>query len=126
MRDIEEVRIKVGVHENMWPYKCVPVCVGLNAACLFYPALERPEGMSQQDYAAVEELQQRTNAVSLEKVKAYYRRLRYTKLGTASQPSCGLLTSTLDIQYFTLKGEFTPWCCLSKQKVCFDCCFTFL
>uniref|UniRef100_A0A8C3AG73 Phosphatidylinositol-3,4,5-trisphosphate dependent Rac exchange factor 1 n=1 Tax=Cyclopterus lumpus TaxID=8103 RepID=A0A8C3AG73_CYCLU len=43
---------------------------------LFTRALERPEGVSQQDYAATEEFQQRTNAVSLEKVKAYYRRLR--------------------------------------------------
>uniref|UniRef100_G3NLA9 Phosphatidylinositol 3,4,5-trisphosphate-dependent Rac exchanger 1 protein n=1 Tax=Gasterosteus aculeatus aculeatus TaxID=481459 RepID=G3NLA9_GASAC len=44
---------------------------------LFTRALERPEGVSQHDYAAMEEFQQRTNAVSLEKVKAYYRRLRY-------------------------------------------------
>lgn len=43
---------------------------------LFTKTLERPEGVSQQDYAAMEEFQQRTNAVSLEKVKAYYRRLR--------------------------------------------------
>uniref|UniRef100_A0AAQ5XNN7 Phosphatidylinositol 3,4,5-trisphosphate-dependent Rac exchanger 1 protein n=1 Tax=Amphiprion ocellaris TaxID=80972 RepID=A0AAQ5XNN7_AMPOC len=47
---------------------------------LFTRALERPEGVSQQDYAAMEEFQQRTNAVSLEKVKAYYRRLRYAML----------------------------------------------
>lgn len=46
---------------------------------LFYPALERPEGVSQQDYAAMEDFQQRINAVSLEKVKAYYRKLRYTQ-----------------------------------------------
>uniref|UniRef100_A0A8C5E6E7 Phosphatidylinositol 3,4,5-trisphosphate-dependent Rac exchanger 1 protein n=1 Tax=Gouania willdenowi TaxID=441366 RepID=A0A8C5E6E7_GOUWI len=45
---------------------------------LFTKALERPEGVSQQDYVSMEEIQQRTNAVSLEKVKAYYRRLRYT------------------------------------------------
>lgn len=45
------------------------------------PALERPEGASQQEYADVEEFQQRTNAVSLERVKAYYRRLRYPMLG---------------------------------------------
>uniref|UniRef100_A0A669CEY8 Phosphatidylinositol 3,4,5-trisphosphate-dependent Rac exchanger 1 protein n=1 Tax=Oreochromis niloticus TaxID=8128 RepID=A0A669CEY8_ORENI len=44
---------------------------------LFTRALERPEGASQQDCVAMEEFQQRTNAVSLEKVKAYYRRLRY-------------------------------------------------
>ncbi|KAJ3586876.1 hypothetical protein NHX12_013268 [Muraenolepis orangiensis] len=43
---------------------------------LFTRALERPEGPSQQDYTAIEEFQQRTNAVSLERVKAYYRRLR--------------------------------------------------
>uniref|UniRef100_A0A671YAN6 Phosphatidylinositol-3,4,5-trisphosphate dependent Rac exchange factor 1 n=1 Tax=Sparus aurata TaxID=8175 RepID=A0A671YAN6_SPAAU len=54
---------------------------------LFTRALERPEGVSQQDCAAMEEFQQRTSAVSLEKVKAYYRRLRYTMLCTASQPS---------------------------------------
>lgn len=48
--------------------------------CVFYPALERPEGLSQQEYIAMEEFQQRTNAVSLEKVKAYYRRLRYAML----------------------------------------------
>uniref|UniRef100_A0AAX7T6X1 Phosphatidylinositol-3,4,5-trisphosphate-dependent Rac exchange factor 1 n=1 Tax=Astatotilapia calliptera TaxID=8154 RepID=A0AAX7T6X1_ASTCA len=44
---------------------------------LFTRALERPEGASQQDCVAMEDFQQRTNAVSLEKVKAYYRRLRY-------------------------------------------------
>lgn len=103
----------------MWPYKCLPMCVDRNAACLLHPALERPEGVSQQDYAAMEEFQQRTNAVSLEKVKAYYRRLRYTKLGTATQCSCGLLTCT----HFTLKRELTPWSCLGKQKGCFSCCF---
>lgn len=54
----------------------------------------------------MEEFQQRSNAVSLEKVKAYYRRLRYTKLGTASKPSCGLLTSTQDV--FHLKGRVHP------------------
>lgn len=53
------------------------MCVDLNVSCLFYPALERPEGVSQHDSVAMEEFQQRTNAVSLEKVKAYYRRLRY-------------------------------------------------
>lgn len=56
------------------------MCADLSASRLFDPALERPEGVSQQDYAAMEEFQQRTNAVSLEKVKAYYRRLRYTVL----------------------------------------------
>uniref|UniRef100_A0A7N6ASH3 Phosphatidylinositol-3,4,5-trisphosphate-dependent Rac exchange factor 1 n=1 Tax=Anabas testudineus TaxID=64144 RepID=A0A7N6ASH3_ANATE len=47
---------------------------------LFTKALERPEGVSQQDNIAMEEFQQHINAVSLEKVKAYYRRLRYTLL----------------------------------------------
>uniref|UniRef100_A0A8C7TWX5 Phosphatidylinositol 3,4,5-trisphosphate-dependent Rac exchanger 1 protein n=1 Tax=Oncorhynchus mykiss TaxID=8022 RepID=A0A8C7TWX5_ONCMY len=36
---------------------------------LFTRALERPEGVSQQDCVSMEEFQQRTNAVSLEKVK---------------------------------------------------------
>lgn len=53
---------------------------------LLYPALERPEGVSQQDYAAMEDFQQRINAVSLEKVKAYYRRLRYTQHGLQYTP----------------------------------------
>ncbi|KAG9331186.1 hypothetical protein JZ751_019900 [Albula glossodonta] len=44
-------------------------------AVLFCRGLERPEGMSPQDCVATEEFQQRTNAVSLEKVKAYSRRL---------------------------------------------------
>lgn len=58
---------------------------------LICPALERPEGVSQQDYVAMEEFQQRTNAVSLEKVKAYYRKLRYAeeKNQTAMTPSSG-------------------------------------
>ncbi|XP_030213789.1 phosphatidylinositol 3,4,5-trisphosphate-dependent Rac exchanger 1 protein isoform X3 [Gadus morhua] len=43
---------------------------------LFTRALERPECSSQQDFVAMEEFQQRTNAVSLERVKAYYRKLR--------------------------------------------------
>lgn len=64
----------------MWWYKSVPICIDLNTSWLFNPALERPEGVSQQDYAAMEDFQQRTNAVSLEKVKAYYRRLRYAML----------------------------------------------
>uniref|UniRef100_A0A3B4ZFS3 Phosphatidylinositol 3,4,5-trisphosphate-dependent Rac exchanger 1 protein n=1 Tax=Stegastes partitus TaxID=144197 RepID=A0A3B4ZFS3_9TELE len=54
---------------------------------LFTRALERPEGVSQQDYAAVEEFQQRTNAVSLEKVKAYYRRLRAFYLEKSNLPT---------------------------------------
>uniref|UniRef100_A0A8B9LKQ3 Phosphatidylinositol-3,4,5-trisphosphate-dependent Rac exchange factor 1 n=1 Tax=Astyanax mexicanus TaxID=7994 RepID=A0A8B9LKQ3_ASTMX len=42
---------------------------------LFSRALERPEGAPTQDFVAMEEFQQRINAVSLEKVKFYYRRL---------------------------------------------------
>ncbi|TSN76597.1 Phosphatidylinositol 3,4,5-trisphosphate-dependent Rac exchanger 1 protein [Bagarius yarrelli] len=45
-------------------------------SALFTRALERPEGVSAQDFVAMEEFQQRINAVSLEKVKFYYRRLR--------------------------------------------------
>lgn len=79
------------------------MCVDVKTSCLFYHiALERPEGVSQQDNIAMEEFQQHINAVSLEKVKAYYRRLRYT----ASQPSGGLLTSTEDT--FHLKGRVHP------------------
>ncbi|MEQ2206509.1 hypothetical protein XENOCAPTIV_030342 [Xenoophorus captivus] len=50
----------------------------LQAKCFLFcfPALERPEGVSPQEYVDMEEFQQRINAVSLEKVKAYYRRLR--------------------------------------------------
>lgn len=46
-----------------------------------FQGLDRTEGVSQQDCTAMEEFQQRINAVSLEKVKAYYRRLRYTFVG---------------------------------------------
>uniref|UniRef100_A0A671MGP0 Phosphatidylinositol 3,4,5-trisphosphate-dependent Rac exchanger 1 protein-like n=1 Tax=Sinocyclocheilus anshuiensis TaxID=1608454 RepID=A0A671MGP0_9TELE len=35
------------------------------------------EGVLSQDFVAMEEFQQRTNALSLEKVKGYYRKLRY-------------------------------------------------
>ncbi|XP_061623647.1 phosphatidylinositol 3,4,5-trisphosphate-dependent Rac exchanger 1 protein [Phyllopteryx taeniolatus] len=54
---------------------------------LFTRALERPEAVSQQDYIAMEELQQRTNAVSLEKVKAYYRKLRAFYLEKSNLPT---------------------------------------
>uniref|UniRef100_A0A669DVW5 Phosphatidylinositol-3,4,5-trisphosphate dependent Rac exchange factor 1 n=1 Tax=Oreochromis niloticus TaxID=8128 RepID=A0A669DVW5_ORENI len=54
---------------------------------LFTRALERPEGASQQDCVAMEEFQQRTNAVSLEKVKAYYRRLRAFYLEKSNLPT---------------------------------------
>uniref|UniRef100_A0A3Q3MJP7 Phosphatidylinositol 3,4,5-trisphosphate-dependent Rac exchanger 1 protein n=1 Tax=Labrus bergylta TaxID=56723 RepID=A0A3Q3MJP7_9LABR len=54
---------------------------------LFTKALERPEGVSQQDYAAMEEFQQRTNAVSLERVKAYYRKLRAFYLEKSNLPT---------------------------------------
>uniref|UniRef100_A0A674MB18 Phosphatidylinositol 3,4,5-trisphosphate-dependent Rac exchanger 1 protein n=1 Tax=Takifugu rubripes TaxID=31033 RepID=A0A674MB18_TAKRU len=52
---------------------------------LFTRGLDRTEGVSQQDCAAMEEFQQRINAVSLEKVKAYYRRLRCTLNVTLEQ-----------------------------------------
>uniref|UniRef100_A0AAX7TYA0 Phosphatidylinositol-3,4,5-trisphosphate-dependent Rac exchange factor 1 n=1 Tax=Astatotilapia calliptera TaxID=8154 RepID=A0AAX7TYA0_ASTCA len=54
---------------------------------LFTRALERPEGASQQDCVAMEDFQQRTNAVSLEKVKAYYRRLRAFYLEKSNLPT---------------------------------------
>uniref|UniRef100_A0A3P8UTL3 Phosphatidylinositol-3,4,5-trisphosphate dependent Rac exchange factor 1 n=1 Tax=Cynoglossus semilaevis TaxID=244447 RepID=A0A3P8UTL3_CYNSE len=54
---------------------------------LFTKALERPEGVSQQDCTTMEEFQQRTNAVSLEKVKAYYRRLRAFYLEKSNLPT---------------------------------------
>ncbi|CAK6955095.1 phosphatidylinositol 3%2C4,5-trisphosphate-dependent Rac exchanger 1 protein [Scomber scombrus] len=54
---------------------------------LFTRALERPEGASQQEYSATEEFQQRINAVSLEKVKAYYRRLRAFYLEKSNLPT---------------------------------------
>ncbi|XP_013885284.1 phosphatidylinositol 3,4,5-trisphosphate-dependent Rac exchanger 1 protein [Austrofundulus limnaeus] len=54
---------------------------------LFSRALERPEGVSQQDYADMEEFQQRINAVSLERVKAYYRRLRAFFLEKSNLPT---------------------------------------
>uniref|UniRef100_A0A674BR12 Phosphatidylinositol 3,4,5-trisphosphate-dependent Rac exchanger 1 protein n=1 Tax=Salmo trutta TaxID=8032 RepID=A0A674BR12_SALTR len=52
---------------------------------LFTSALERPEGVSEQDYVSIEEFQQRTNAVALERVKAYYRKLRCTLCVTLDQ-----------------------------------------
>ncbi|XP_034029203.1 phosphatidylinositol 3,4,5-trisphosphate-dependent Rac exchanger 1 protein isoform X3 [Thalassophryne amazonica] len=54
---------------------------------LFTRALERPEGVSQQDHTPMEEFQQRINAVSLEKVKAYYRRLRAFYLEKSNLPT---------------------------------------
>ncbi|XP_036388969.1 phosphatidylinositol 3,4,5-trisphosphate-dependent Rac exchanger 1 protein-like [Megalops cyprinoides] len=54
---------------------------------LFTRALERPEGVSPQVSVSMEEFQQRTNAVSLEKVKAYYRRLRAFYLEKSNLPS---------------------------------------
>lgn len=77
------------------------------------PALERPEGVSQQDYGAAEEFQQRTNAVSLEKVKAYYRRLRYFVLHCNNSPPA--VHSPALWSCFTVKGEFTRWCCVSRD-----------
>ncbi|XP_056320306.1 phosphatidylinositol 3,4,5-trisphosphate-dependent Rac exchanger 1 protein [Danio aesculapii] len=43
---------------------------------LFTRGLEKPEGVLSQDFVTMEEFQQRTNALSLEKVKGYYRKLR--------------------------------------------------
>ncbi|XP_047220173.1 phosphatidylinositol 3,4,5-trisphosphate-dependent Rac exchanger 1 protein isoform X3 [Girardinichthys multiradiatus] len=54
---------------------------------LFSRALERPEGVSPQEYVDMEEFQQRINAVSLEKVKAYYRRLRAFYLEKSNLPT---------------------------------------
>uniref|UniRef100_A0A4W5KYE4 Phosphatidylinositol-3,4,5-trisphosphate dependent Rac exchange factor 1 n=1 Tax=Hucho hucho TaxID=62062 RepID=A0A4W5KYE4_9TELE len=54
---------------------------------LFTSALERPEGVSQQDYVSIEEFQQRINAVALEKVKAYYRKLRAFYLEKSNLPT---------------------------------------
>ncbi|XP_013991096.2 phosphatidylinositol 3,4,5-trisphosphate-dependent Rac exchanger 1 protein isoform X1 [Salmo salar] len=54
---------------------------------LFTSALERPEGVSEQDYASIEEFQQRTNAVALERVKAYYRKLRAFYLEKSNLPT---------------------------------------
>ncbi|CAB1329557.1 unnamed protein product, partial [Coregonus sp. 'balchen'] len=54
---------------------------------LFTRALERPEGVSQQDCVSMEEFQQRTNAISLERVKAYYRKLRAFYLEKSNLPT---------------------------------------
>uniref|UniRef100_A0A674BQA6 Phosphatidylinositol-3,4,5-trisphosphate dependent Rac exchange factor 1 n=1 Tax=Salmo trutta TaxID=8032 RepID=A0A674BQA6_SALTR len=54
---------------------------------LFTSALERPEGVSEQDYVSIEEFQQRTNAVALERVKAYYRKLRAFYLEKSNLPT---------------------------------------
>nr|XP_054602110.1 phosphatidylinositol 3,4,5-trisphosphate-dependent Rac exchanger 1 protein isoform X2 [Nothobranchius furzeri] len=54
---------------------------------LFTRALERAEGVSQPEYTDLEDFQQRINAVSLEKVKAYYRRLRAFYLEKSNLPT---------------------------------------
>ncbi|XP_046890033.1 phosphatidylinositol 3,4,5-trisphosphate-dependent Rac exchanger 1 protein [Hypomesus transpacificus] len=54
---------------------------------LFTKALERSEGLSPQDTVTMEEFQQRTNALSLERVKAYYRRLRAFYLEKSNLPT---------------------------------------
>ncbi|KAM7404309.1 hypothetical protein PAMP_011671 [Pampus punctatissimus] len=54
---------------------------------LFTRALERPEGVSQQDSTTMEEFQQNINAVSLERVKTYYRRLRAFYLEKSNLPT---------------------------------------
>lgn len=84
-------------HTLLWWWRCkIPSDL--------FPALERPEGVSQQDYTDVEEFQQRINAVSLEKVKAYYRRLRYTMLRGFTAP------------HFNIKGVHVVL--LHKQAEC--------
>ncbi|XP_062316534.1 phosphatidylinositol 3,4,5-trisphosphate-dependent Rac exchanger 1 protein [Osmerus eperlanus] len=54
---------------------------------LFTKALERSEGLAPQDAVTMEEFQQRTNALSLERVKAYYRRLRAFYLEKSNLPT---------------------------------------
>ncbi|XP_053705025.1 phosphatidylinositol 3,4,5-trisphosphate-dependent Rac exchanger 1 protein isoform X2 [Synchiropus splendidus] len=55
---------------------------------LFTRALVRPaEGVTQQEFTSMEEFQQRMNAVSLERVKAYYRRLRAFYLEKSNLPA---------------------------------------
>uniref|UniRef100_A0A8C2JRN4 Phosphatidylinositol-3,4,5-trisphosphate-dependent Rac exchange factor 1 n=1 Tax=Cyprinus carpio TaxID=7962 RepID=A0A8C2JRN4_CYPCA len=63
---------------------------------LFTRGLEKPEGVLSQDFVAMEEFQQQTNALSLEKVKAYYRKLRY-------RYSLGALHRNVFILYFNLQ-----------------------
>uniref|UniRef100_A0A8C1L1D7 Phosphatidylinositol-3,4,5-trisphosphate-dependent Rac exchange factor 1 n=1 Tax=Cyprinus carpio TaxID=7962 RepID=A0A8C1L1D7_CYPCA len=58
-----------------------------------------PEGVLSQDFVAMEEFQQQTNALSLEKVKAYYRKLRYRY----SLGACGYHTENVFILYFNLQ-----------------------
>lgn len=67
-------------------------------------ALERPEGVAQQDYVAMEEFQQRTNAFSLEKVKAYYRRLRYAEPAASRSSHSG----TRDTFHLFKRGSSPP------------------
>uniref|UniRef100_A0A672PF86 Phosphatidylinositol-3,4,5-trisphosphate dependent Rac exchange factor 1 n=1 Tax=Sinocyclocheilus grahami TaxID=75366 RepID=A0A672PF86_SINGR len=58
---------------------------------LFTRGLEKPEGVLSQDFVAMEEFQQHTNALALEKVKGYYRKLRYRyPLGAFSFNHCNL------------------------------------
>ncbi|XP_023691026.1 phosphatidylinositol 3,4,5-trisphosphate-dependent Rac exchanger 1 protein isoform X1 [Paramormyrops kingsleyae] len=54
---------------------------------LFTKPLERPEGPAIQDCVSVEEFQLQINAVSLEKVKLYYRRLRAFYLEKSNLPT---------------------------------------
>lgn len=83
-----------------------------NPSTLYVPALERPEGVSQQDYMDMEEFQQRINAVSLERVKAYYRRLRYFVLHCIAAPQRLQQHS----KYFTLKKHFVELRNLPKPQ----------
>lgn len=84
-------------------------CTDKISTVVFFPALERPEGASPQDCVDMEEFQQRINAVSLEKVKAYYRRLRYT----ASKFLNGIPT-TQDIFH---SGEWCPHAFVAQSHV---------
>ncbi|XP_061656791.1 phosphatidylinositol 3,4,5-trisphosphate-dependent Rac exchanger 1 protein isoform X1 [Syngnathoides biaculeatus] len=84
--------LKVTLYLDSWHFSELPSRLqnGGNLklhTVLFTRALERPEGGSQQDHIAVEDLQQRTNAVSLEKVKAYYRKLRAFYLEKSNLPT---------------------------------------
>lgn len=75
-------------------------------------ALERPEGVAQQDYVAMEEFQQRTNAFSLEKVKAYYRRLRYAE----PAPSRSSHSGTRETFHLFKIGSSPPPRCVSPHR----------
>ncbi|XP_077568493.1 phosphatidylinositol 3,4,5-trisphosphate-dependent Rac exchanger 1 protein isoform X2 [Stigmatopora nigra] len=84
--------LKVTLYLDSWHFSELPSRLqnGGNLklhTVLFTRALERPEGLSQQEYIPMEEFQQRTNAVSLEKVKVYYRKLRAFYLEKSNLPT---------------------------------------